>query len=198
MAEDRRIVSRVQRISHRHHTFKDRIEDISVHPIWGGILGAFVLAISFLSIRYIGEGLINYVLDPIFDAIWLPLLERISTALGGEGLLHSLLIGSLIEGRIDLEQSFGVLSTGVYVPIVMVFPYVLAFYALGILEDRLSAQARRYLRRSSTGWMRLCAEPARARCNVRACGHRVLESERERFIASTLISVAVHAPAFRR
>ena len=192
------IVSRVQRISHRHHTFKDRIEDISVHPLWGGILGAFVLAISFLSIRYIGEGLINYVLDPIFDAFWLPLLERISTALGGEGLLHSLLIGSLIEGRIDLEQSFGVLSTGVYVPIVMVFPYVLAFYAaLGILEDigylpRLAVIFDALLHRLGLHGYAIVPNLLGLGCNVPGImATRVLESERERFIASTLISVAV-------
>ena len=55
----------------------------------------------------------------------------------GEGsFIHYILIGNLIEGKIDFAQSFGVLTTGLFVPITMVLPYIFSFYLmLGFLED---------------------------------------------------------------
>ena len=77
------IISKVQTVTHRHHTFMDRIEDISVRPLAGGLLGLMILAVSFTAIRYVGEGIINYITDPIFEKLWLPVLEKLNTSFGG-------------------------------------------------------------------------------------------------------------------
>ena len=130
------IIEKVQKVVHRHHTLKDRLEDISVDPVWGVVLGLFILGTSFYLVRQVGEGLIDCILDPLFARLWVPFLEAISDLLQQEGLIHHVLIGTLFNGSIDLEQSFGLLSTGLYVPVVMVLPYVISFYGvLSFLED---------------------------------------------------------------
>ena len=60
----------------------------------------------------------------------------LSQFLRAEGFVHDLLLGKLTEGGIDFGESFGLLTTGVYVPLAAVSPYVLAFYiVLSFLDD---------------------------------------------------------------
>jgi ferrous iron transport protein B len=53
------IVSDVQTLHHHHYTFGEMLEDISVHRVWGGFAAVFVLVLSFLFVRIIGEFLIG-------------------------------------------------------------------------------------------------------------------------------------------
>ncbi|MDO5115846.1 MAG: ferrous iron transporter B [Synergistaceae bacterium] len=191
------IIAEVQTVTHRHHTLLDRVEDVSAHSMTGGLMGLAVLALSFTLIRFVGEGLITYIFDPIFENWWLPLLEQLNAALG-DGHLRSLLIGKLIDGSIDLEQSMGVLSTGFYVEFGMVLPYIIAFYAiLSFLEDfgylpRLAVVFDALLHRFGIHGYAIIPTLLGFGCNVPGIlATRVLESERERFIAATLISVGV-------
>ena len=130
------IVQQVQRITHRHHTLLEKLADFSLHP-WSGIpFSVFVAFACFAVIRLVGEGMIGYVLDPLFEHCWGPLVMKLSHLLGQGTFLHDLLIGGLAEGKIDFKQSMGLLTTGLYVPFAMVLPYILAFYlVLSILED---------------------------------------------------------------
>jgi ferrous iron transport protein B len=119
------IVSEVQRLHHHHHTFGELLEDISVHPVWGGFIAAFVLIIAFAFIRLIGEFFIGggigifgepWIVLPfgtefLFDITWKPLLEKLSGLLQEGGFLHQLLIGKPINGEIDFIQSFGLLTS---------------------------------------------------------------------------------------
>ncbi|MDO5562946.1 MAG: ferrous iron transporter B [Synergistaceae bacterium] len=191
------IIAKVQKVTHRHHTFMDKIEDISVQPVMGGLLGLLVLAVSFTIIRIVGEGIISYITDPLFEKLWLPVLEKISVATGS-GYFHDVLIGKLVGGAIDLEQSLGVLSTGIYVEFGMVLPYIVAFYAvLSYLEDfgylpRLAVVFDALLHRFGIHGYAIIPTLLGFGCNVPGIlGTRVLESERERFIAATLISVGI-------
>jgi ferrous iron transport protein B len=193
-----RILSVSQSLQHRHHTFLEIIGDASVHPIMGLPIAAIVLCVSFLAIRLIGEGLIRLVFEPAFNTFWLPVASRIDAALTPNGFLHSVLIGALINGKIDFVQSFGVLTTGIYVAITMVFPYVLAFYlALGILEDfgylpRLAVLLDTLMHRMGLHGWAVIPMLLGLGCNVPGVmATRVLESPRERMIASTLVSIAI-------
>jgi len=56
------IIDQVQRITHRHHTWRERLGDASVKPITGGIIALAVLASAFMVIRLIGESLIGCLL----------------------------------------------------------------------------------------------------------------------------------------
>lgn len=53
-----------------------------------------------------------------------------------DGLLHDILVGQSTGESLDFTQSFGLLTTGLYVPFAMVLPFVITFYfMLSLLED---------------------------------------------------------------
>ena len=179
------IIAKVQTVTHRHHTAMDRIEDISAHPVLGGMIGLFVLVVGFMAIRFVGEGIITYITDPIFENLWIPVLDRLNEMLG-EGPLRNILVGTLIDGKVDLEQSLGVLSTGLYVEFGMVLPYIIAFYSgLSFLEDfgylpRLAVVFDALLHRFGIHGYAIIPTLLGFGCNVPGIlGTRVLESERE-------------------
>ncbi|MDO9333191.1 MAG: ferrous iron transporter B [Dehalococcoidales bacterium] len=191
------IVRQVQQISHRHHTWRERLADASVRPLSGMLIALVILALSFTVIRLIGENLITYILDPLFNQ-WGKVVMQLSDLLGGSGLFHDILVGRLINGQIDFVQSLGVLTTGLYVEFDMVLPYVLSFYlVLGILEDtgylpRLAVLMDTLLHRLGLHGYAIIPTMLGLGCNVPAIlSTRILESKRERFIAATLISIAV-------
>ncbi|MFH1559791.1 MAG: ferrous iron transporter B [Chloroflexota bacterium] len=203
-AEVGRILGQVQQIAHRHHTWQDRLHDASVHPVGGIGIAAAVLFGSFWLVRLIGESIIGYITNPLFDGLYGPAILRLSSLLGGHGFLHDVLVGKLVEGDIDFTQSFGVLTTGVYIPIGAVLPYVITFYlVLGLLEDtgylpRLATLLDNLMHRVGLHGYAIIPTLLGLGCNVPAIlATRILESQRERFIAATLISVAVPCAALQ-
>ena len=125
-------------------------------------------------------------------------MTGLSARLGGGGLLHDILIGSLIDGRVDYVQSMGLLTTGLYVPFGMVLPYVFVFYAvLGLLEDsgylpRLATLVDALMHRIGLHGLAIIPMLLGLGCNVPgALATRILETRRQRFIAATLMAVAV-------
>lgn len=193
-----RITDAVQTIAHRHHTWGERLSDASVKPVSGAVIALGVLAASLWVIRLVGESLISLVLDPLLQALWFPLVERLSAALGGQGVLHALLVGRLVDGAIHPVESFGLLSSGVYVPFAMVLPYIIGFYLmLGLLEDigylpRLAVLLDSGMHRLGLHGYAIIPTLLGLGCNVPAVmATRILESRRERFIAATLVAVAI-------
>ncbi|RKY37105.1 MAG: ferrous iron transporter B [Candidatus Omnitrophota bacterium] len=192
------IVNQVQKLTHHHHTFLQILEELSIKPFIGLLLAFFVIGISFVVIRFIGESLINYILDPAFENTWRPVVTKISQALGGKGLVHYILIGNLINGEIDFGLSFGLLTTGLYIPIVAVLPYIFSFYLmLGILEDfgylpRLAVLVDNLMHKLGLHGYAIISMILGLGCNVPgALATRLLENRREKFIASTLMAIAV-------
>ena len=197
-AEIGRILAEVQKITHRHHTLLDRLEDASIQPVTGLIIAILVLYLSFKTVRLIGEGLIDFVFDPMFEGLLRPVVTRLSIALGSEGFFHDLLIGRLINGEIDFEASMGLLSTGLYVPITMVLPYVFAFYVvLSVLEDvgylpRLAVLVDNIMHALGMHGYAIVPTILGFGCNVPAAlGTRILESRREKFICATMLSIGI-------
>jgi len=199
-----RIIASAQVVGHRHHTFLERLGDATVKPIPGALFAIGVLAGSFSLIRLVGESLISYVMDPLYNALWMPLVEAVSEALGGQGILHALLVGRVSDGVIDPVESFGLLSSGVYVPLAMVLPYIVGFYlVLGLLEDmgylpRLAVLLDSAMHRIGLHGYAIIPTLLGLGCNVPAVlATRILESQRERFIAATLVVVAVPCAALQ-
>lgn len=192
------IIGEVQHVRHRHHTFGETLADATVRPI-SGILIALCVAIGvFLFVRFAGEALYLYICDPVFKYLWLPVVNWISTITGQSGLLHDLLIGRLVNGRIDFVESWGLLTTALYVPFALVLPYIVTFYvALGLLEDtgylpRLAVMLDTIMHRFGMHGYAIIPTILGFGCNVPAIlATRALESKKERFIAITLISIAV-------
>ncbi|MFC1965471.1 FeoB small GTPase domain-containing protein [Chloroflexota bacterium] len=198
------IIEEVQRITHHHHTWLERLGDASVKPLSGGIIALAVLFTTFLLIRFIGEGLIGYLLDPLFDNLWAPVISRLSDFLGGGGFFHDILIGKIIGGGVNFVESLGLLTTGLYVPFAMVLPYIVSFYlVLGLLEDvgylpRLAVLMDTVMHKLGLHGFAIIPSMLGLGCNVPAVlSTRILESKRERFIAATLISIAIPCAALQ-
>jgi ferrous iron transport protein B len=199
-----RIVSEVQSLTHRHRTFLEALGDASVKP-WTGIpIAALLLVAAFVVVRFIGEGLIGIALEPFFESLWKPLMLRLSAFLGPGSLLHAIVIGKLVDGDIDFVQSFGLLTTGLFVPLGMVLPYILSFYiVLGFLEDfgylpRLAVLLDTMMHRMGLHGWAIIPSLLGLGCNVPGIlATRILETRRERFIAATIISIGVPCAALQ-
>jgi len=199
-----RIIEQVQTVTHRHHTWLERLGDASVKPFPGIPIAVLAILASFMVIRFIGEGLIAYIFEPLFNNLWAPVMMRLSEFLGSGGFLHDILIGKLISGEIDFTQSFGILTTGLFIPFGAVLPYVLAFYlVLGFLEDlgylpRVAVLLDTLMHRLGMHGYAIIPTLLGLGCNVPGIlATRILESKRERFIVATLISIAVPCAALQ-
>lgn len=230
-----KIVESVEDITHRHHTFLDRLGEASIKPATGIPIAVGILAASFAIIRFIGESLIAYLFEPIFEHLWKPVIIRFSAILGSGGFIHDILVGKLFllnseteefisgivqtgkmiagnsvvvktvtgelipaEVTIDFTQSMGLLSTGLFVPFAMVLPYIIAFYlVLSFLEDsgylpRLGVLLDNFMHRLGLHGLSIIPMLLGLGCNVPgALATRVLETKRERFIAATLMAIAI-------
>ncbi len=123
---------------------------------------------------------------------------NIGKVLGENSILYQIFIGKSINGAIDLTQSFGVLTTGLFVYIAMVIPYILSFYlVLGLLEDlgylpRIAVLVDNIMHRIGLHGYAIIPMMLGLGCKVPAVlALRLLEGRRERFIAATLISISI-------
>ena len=192
------IIEGTQRLTHHHHTFLQRLEELSIKPLSGIPIAVGVIYTAFWAIRFIGEGLIAYIFEPLFDKAWVPLMLGLGSILGEETFLHNVLIGNLIDGTIDFKMSFGVLTTGLFLPIAMVLPYIISFYLiLGILEDfgylpRLAVLVDNFMHHIGLHGFAIVPMMLGLGCNVPgALAIRLLEGRREKFIAATLMAVSI-------
>ena len=192
-----KIIKEVQKVTLKKHTLLETVEDMSIKPLTGIPITLLILALVFWLVRSVGENLIAYLFDPLFK-LYLPAVTGLSDMLGRGGIIHDTLIGTLIEGKIDYIQSMGLVTTGLYVPLAMVLPYVFAFYLiLGILEDsgylpRLATLVDAVLHRLGMHGLAIIPMLLGFGCNVPgALSTRILETKRQRFIAATLMAIAI-------
>lgn len=195
-AEVGHIVRKVQTVAHRHHNVRDWLSDATVQSGTGWLMALGVMFALFWLVRLVGEGLIRYGVEPVFDLYRIP-VAALSNWLGS-GLLHDLLIGTLIDGRVDFVQSMGILTTGLFVPFGMVLPYIIAFYlALALLEDtgylpRLATVTDNMFHKLGLHGHGIVPVLLGLGCNVPGVlSARTLETRKQRFIAATLVSVTV-------
>lgn len=190
------IVERTQRVVHKHPTLFEKLEEATIKPLFGIPFGLLVLYLSFTGVIRLGEFLIDYILDPAF-AVY----GSFVTGFVGQhtsGVLRDILIGSTPE----IETSFGLLTTGLYVPLGMVMPFVIPFYiVLGILEDvgylpRISVLVDALMHRVGLHGAAIVPCILGLGCNVPGVmATRVLESPKQRYLAATLMAVSVPCAA---
>ena len=191
-----KIIRNVQQVTHRHHTLRDWISEASIRPLTGFPIALAVIFAALFLIIFIGETLVTSIFDPLF-VLYTPIVMGIGTWLG-PGLLHQLLIGTLIDGQIDYIQSMGLLTTGVYVPFAIVLPYIIAFYSvLAVFEDsgylpRLATLTDTIFHRFGMHGFGIIPVFLGLGCNVPGIlAARSLETKKQRFIAATLIAISV-------
>ncbi|MEK7813827.1 MAG: ferrous iron transporter B [Candidatus Desantisbacteria bacterium] len=192
------ITESVEKITHRHHKLSERLRDATISPVRGSLIALIVLFCTFQIIRFIGEGLINYVFTPLFENLWTPLILKLSSILNETGFIHEILVGRLIDGKIDYNQSFGLLTSGIFIEFGVVLPYIFAFYLiLSFLEDsgylpRLAVLSDNIMHRLGMHGMSIIPMMLGLGCNVPAAlSTRMMDTKRERFIAATLMAIAV-------
>lgn len=198
------LISQVQKLSYRHHTWREVLEDWSISPVSGVLMGFGVIFMTFKAVRFIGEGLVNHVFDPLFNNFYAPLLLKLSHVMGEGTFWHHVLLGRLTDGSIDFKNSVGLLTTAPYVEFDMVLPYIIAFYfVLGLLEDigylpRFALLLDSALHKIGLHGFAIIPVLLGFGCNIPGImATRALESKRERFIASTLISIGVPCAALQ-
>ena len=191
------IIKKVENVEHRHHSIKDIISDLTIKPITGLPIAVGIIFFSFWIVRFIGENLISYIFDPIFYNLYLPLIENLSEWIGQPGLIHTLLIGEYGK-EIVFEESLGMFTTGLYVPIAMVMPYIFSFYLiLSILEDtgympRLATLVDNIFHKLGMHGHGIVPMFLGLGCNVPgALSTRTLETRKQRFISATLLAISV-------
>jgi ferrous iron transport protein B len=189
-----RIVEEVQVLHDRHHTLLERLEDASVQPITGLPMAVVVLFLTFTLIIHTGNWVIEHVLDPVFYNIYGPMVRGIVKTLFPAGIAHDILLGS---GE-DFVESLGLLTTGVYVPLDMVLPFVILFYfSLSVLEDsgylpRLATLLDTLMHRIGMHGSAIVPTILGLGCNVPGMlSTRILESRKQRFIAATLLAICI-------
>ena len=86
------IVKKVERLSHRHHSLRDKIADMTIKPLTGIPVAMIVIFCAFWVVRFIGETLIVNLFEPFFEGIYRPFAGRPEFPDGGfypeQGRLH--------------------------------------------------------------------------------------------------------------
>lgn len=183
-----RLVEEVQQIKHKHPSFWEHLQGWATAPVTGLPIALFVLLVSFFLVRFVGENLIN-LLDPLYENYYVPFLSKIF------GTLQESVVGMLLLGDGGINY-FGVLTDGLHIALIDVMSYVLAFYALvGFLGEigylpRLAVLLDRILHKIGLHGYGSLPIMLGFGCKVPAVmGIRVLETRRERVIATALILV---------
>jgi len=190
------IIKRIERVEHRHHTLQDKINDLTIKPSTGIPIAIVVVFLTFLIVWLIGENLSKHLIQPVFQYAYKPLIVSFGEWLG-PGLPYQILI-SQTYGIIDFEASLGILTTGFYVPLAVVLPYIIAFYfMLSLLEDsgylpRLATLVDTVFHKIGMHGFGIIPLFLGIGCNVPgALATRTLETRKQRFIAATLLAIAV-------
>jgi ferrous iron transport protein B len=178
---------------HRHPSFFDRLEDISIKPLTGIPIAVLVLYLSFALVIEAGEAVILKVTDPIFIAY-----SQFITAVVESNISSPLLREILIGNSPELLKSFGILTTGLYIPLGVVLPFLIPFYlVLGVLEDigylpRLSIILDALMHRIGLHGAAILPCVLGMGCSVPAVlSVRILESPKQRYLAVTLMTMAI-------
>ena len=186
------IAEKSQKVLHRHPSLFDRLEDISLKPLTGIPIALLLLYLSFSLVIEVGETLQLKVTDPLFIAYSNFITDLVHRYVSSE-LLREILIGSSPE----LLKSFGILTTGLYIPLGIVLPFLIPFYLLlGILEDigylpRLSVILDAFMHRIGLHGAAILPCVLGMGCSVPAVlSVRILESAKQRYLAATLMTMA--------
>ena len=183
------IIEKTQKVEHKHHTLLERLSDITVRPLTGIPAAATIMYLVFEAVRLLGEGIINRLMDPFFNNVYMPVVLKVA-GMTGAGFIREFLVGKTPE----VMKSFGILTTGLYIPFVVVLPYILSFYlVLSFLEDfgylpRLAVLLDNIFHKLGLHGYSSIPVILGLGCKVPAIlSVRILETQREKIIATVLL-----------
>lgn len=157
----------------RNLTFRDRLDDVLLHPVYGYIGLALILLLFFQGVYGVGQ-----LIEPPLLAFFEGIIKNINSHISSQNL-----IGVLINGVLQ----------GVMAGFAIVLPYLFPFLVgLGFLEDvgylpRIAFMMDSLMHRIGLHGKAIVPFILGYGCNVPAImSTRTLEDSRERFIAATL------------
>jgi len=197
------ISRRTLTIGHYRHTLKDAIGDYTVKPLTGTPF-AIAILYAFWSIFSTFSGLMtDGFLGKAFDRYWLPWMQGWFP--GGPGTwIYGVMVdlghfkdGVWIASETCLE-SFGVLTSGLYLELGVVLPAVFAFYImLALLEDvgylpRLAVLMDTFLHKIGLHGYAIVPTILSLGCNVPGVeATRILETKKQRFVMMTILAIFI-------
>jgi len=185
------------------HTLKDALGDYTVKPVTG-IPFAIAMLYAFWSIFVSFSGLVtDGFMVRIFDDYYLPWIQTHFP--GGMGnWLYALLVdaghmeGGFLVPSTTCFESFGVLTSGLFLPIGIVLPAILVFYLmLALLEDigympRLAVLIDTFLHKIGLHGYAVIPTILSMGCNVPGVeATRILETKKQRFMMMTLLALFI-------
>ncbi len=185
-----KITFSAQTLSHKHPSSFEKLQELTITMPYALIIALSILIFSFIIIRFLGENLTNYFLDPIFNKFYMPFVKNLAETFITNKHILKLLLGNVPEPM----ESFGILTTGLYVPFVIVLPYIFSFYLiLSFLEDsgylvRVAVVLDNFFHKFGLHGYASIPILLGLGCKVPAVlSTRILENEREKIISVVLI-----------
>ncbi len=184
------------------HTLTDAIGELTVKPMTG-IPVAIAVMYGFWSVFSSFAGFFtDGFFVRLFDAYWLPWLQEVFPGQGG--WLYAIMVdaGGIESGEFMLSsnclESFGVLTSGLFVAVGIVLPAIIIFYLmLALLEDigympRLAVLLDTVLHRVGLHGYAIVPTILSLGCNVPGvAATRILETKKQRFIMMTLLAIFI-------
>jgi len=184
------------------HTLTDAIGELTVKPMTG-IPVAIAVMYGFWSVFSSFAGFFtDGFFVRLFDAYWLPWLQEVFPGQGG--WLYAIMVdaGGIESGEFVLSsnclESFGVLTSGLFVAVGIVLPAIIIFYLmLALLEDigympRLAVLLDTVLHRVGLHGYAIVPTILSLGCNVPGvAATRILETKKQRFIMMTLLAIFI-------
>src|SRR5215212_1040397 len=169
----RELSNQYVRQGERHVTWRDRIDDVLLHPIWGYAILLFVLFLFFQTVYGIGK-----ITEPPLLAFFDLITKGVLTPFGAGNLFSEILLGVM---------------QGIAAGVAIVLPYLLPFlFGLGLLEDigylpRVAFLMDSFMHRIGLHGKAIVPFILGYGCNVPAVmSTRTLEEPRDRYLAATL------------
>lgn len=170
----------------------ERLEALTVHPIWGYPILAAVLVLVYAFVAYLGAGvLVDLLEDGLFAGIVSPAATRLADAVVPWAWARDLLVGP-----------YGIVTMAFAYALALILPIVSTFFvAFAVLEDsgylpRLAVLSNRMLRSIGLNGKAVLPMVLGLGCGTMATlTTRVLETRKERMIAILLLALGVPCSA---
>ena len=187
-AEAERVALRVTSVTRTEARWPERFGHYAQHPVYGLGIAVLVMMILYYFVGVLGATIVvDWFNETVFRQWLMPLCER----------LLSWVPYPLIREAL-LDPDFGLLPTGLFLAIGVVFPVLLFFYlAFAVLQDsgylaRLSVLLDKHMRRVGLNGRGFVPLAMGFSCITMALiTTRMLQTRRERTIASFLLMLAV-------
>lgn len=193
------VVQQVQKVHHRHPSWLEKLGDATVKPFPGlPLAGACLYGIFWLFLKVAGW-ITDSIMTPFFEGPYDRFIRLTIERFFPQGFMHDMLLGAPGTGYLE---SLGILTTGVFVPLGIVFPAVLIFYLiLTLLEDigylpRLAILVDSIFHKIGLHGYSVIPVILSFGCNVPgAMASRILETKRQRFMMLTLLGISIPCTA---